>query len=81
MIQCVTGKTSLIKALAHYTKRSIVSIPLSKLRTNQQLMDMMMDQKFSVTGEDMDIRLSFKNTIFVMEDVDCAGKVRCFTPD
>eukprot|EP00041_Stephanoeca_diplocostata_P017462 m.352401 g.352401 ORF g.352401 m.352401 type:complete len:620 (-) comp20708_c0_seq1:305-2164(-) len=70
-----TGKTSLIKALAHYTKRSIVSIPLSKLRTNQQLMDMMMDQKFSVTGEDMDIRLSFKNTIFVMEDVDCAGKV------
>ncbi len=30
-----TGKTSLIKALAQYTKRSIISIPLSKISTNQ----------------------------------------------
>ena len=30
-----TGKTSLIKAIAHYTKRHIVSVPLSKIKTNQ----------------------------------------------
>ncbi len=30
-----TGKTSLIKALAQYTGRSVVSIPLSKISTNQ----------------------------------------------
>lgn len=70
-----TGKTSLIKALAQYTKRHIVSIPLAKIKTNQELMDMILDQSFSVAGEDLDIRLRFQNTIFVMEDVDCANKV------
>ena len=30
-----TGKTSLIKALAQYTDRSIISIPLSRIKTNQ----------------------------------------------
>jgi Cdc6-like AAA superfamily ATPase len=33
-----TGKTSFIKAVAQHTKRSVVSIPLSKIRTNQELM-------------------------------------------
>lgn len=47
-----TGKTSFIKALAQYTKRSIISIPLTKIRTNQQLMDIMFDQKIKVEGED-----------------------------
>lgn len=70
-----TGKTSLIKALAQYTKRNIVSIPLAKVRTNQQLMDMILDHRFAVQGEDLAIKLSFKNTIFVMEDVDCASSI------
>jgi hypothetical protein len=30
-----TGKTSLIKALAHYTGRNIVNIPLARIKTNQ----------------------------------------------
>ena len=30
-----TGKTSLIKAIAHHTNRHIVSVPLSRIRTNQ----------------------------------------------
>ena len=70
-----TGKTSLIKALAQYTKRHVVSIPLAKIKTNQELMDMILDQRFAVAGEDLDIRLRFQNTIFVMEDVDCANKI------
>ena len=32
-----TGKTSLIKALAHATNRSIINVPLSQIGTNQQL--------------------------------------------
>lgn len=39
-----TGKTSLIKAIAHHTGRHIVSVPLSKIRTNQELTDVMFDQ-------------------------------------
>lgn len=70
-----TGKTSLIKALAQYTGRNIVSIPLTRIKTNQQLMDVFMDQRFAVAGEDIDIKLGFKNTIFVMEDIDAMGKI------
>ena len=70
-----TGKTSLIKALAQYTNRNIVSIPLTRIKTNQQLMDVFMDQRFGIDGEDIDIKLGFKNTIFVMEDIDAMGKI------
>ena len=79
-----TGKTSLIKAIAHYTGRHIVSIPLSRIRTNQELMDVMFDQSFTIvntqrTSSDdestLPMLLDFKHTIFVMEDVDAASKV------
>ena len=70
-----TGKTSLIKALAHHTGRSIINIPLARLSTNQQLMDLMYDLKLSVAGQDMAIQLSFKDVIFVMEDVDAASSI------
>lgn len=70
-----TGKTSLIKALAHHTKRSIVNVPLARIRTNQELMDIMFDQKYSVLGEEVPIKLAFKDVIFVMEDVDAASKI------
>ena len=45
-----TGKTSLIKAIAHYTGRHIVSVPLSKIKTNQELTDIMFDQAFTVVN-------------------------------
>lgn len=69
-----TGKTSFIKALAQHTKRSVMSIPLTKIRTNQELMDIMFDQKIKVEGEDS-ISLPYNKTIFVMEDVDAASDV------
>jgi hypothetical protein len=43
-----TGKTSFIKALACHTGRSIINIPLSRIKTNQQLTDMMFDQRVQV---------------------------------
>ncbi|PNW87042.1 hypothetical protein CHLRE_02g106450v5 [Chlamydomonas reinhardtii] len=39
------GKTSLIKALAQLTGRSVVSVPLARIATNQQLMDIMFDTR------------------------------------
>lgn len=70
-----TGKTSLIKALAQHTGRSIVNVPLARIATNQELMDIMFDQQYAVLGDDVPIKLGFKDVIFVMEDVDAASKV------
>jgi mitochondrial chaperone BCS1 len=70
-----TGKTSFIKALAQYTGRSVVSIPLARISTNQELMDLMFDQRVAVEGDDMPLSLPFSRSIFVIEDVDAAGKV------
>jgi len=70
-----TGKTSMIKALAQYTGRSIVSVPLTRISTNSELMDMFFQQRYSVAGEYMSIKMKFKDVIFVMEDVDAASKV------
>jgi chaperone BCS1 len=70
-----TGKTSLIKALAQYTKRNIVNVPLARITTNQELMDIMFDQQYVVQGDEVPIKLGFKDVIFVMEDVDAASKV------
>eukprot|EP00301_Raphidiophrys_heterophryoidea_P000353 c10177_g1_i1.p1 GENE.c10177_g1_i1~~c10177_g1_i1.p1 ORF type:complete len:585 (+),score=155.26 c10177_g1_i1:153-1907(+) len=70
-----TGKTSLIKAIAQYTQRHIVSIPLKRIKTNQELMDLMFGRQFACQGEDLPLRLPFKKLIFVMEDVDAASEV------
>uniref|UniRef100_K3WXY1 ATPase AAA-type core domain-containing protein n=1 Tax=Globisporangium ultimum (strain ATCC 200006 / CBS 805.95 / DAOM BR144) TaxID=431595 RepID=K3WXY1_GLOUD len=48
-----TGKTSLIKAVAQYTGRHIVNISLSKIKTNQELMDAMFDLRYAVDGLDL----------------------------
>ena len=61
--------------MASYTKRSIINISLGKIKTNQELMDIMFDQKFAVKDEDMPVKMSFSDVIFVMEDVDAASKI------
>lgn len=67
-----TGKTSLIKAMANYTKRNITFIPLARVSTNQELMDLLFDQTCRVEGDDWIYNMPFRRTIFVMEDVDAA---------
>lgn len=69
-----TGKTSMIKALAHYTKRHIVSIPLADIETNSELTRMMFDQEYPL-GDYFKARHPFSDTIYVIEDVDAATKV------
>eukprot|EP01065_Artemidia_motanka_P047743 TRINITY_DN7548_c0_g2_i1.p1 TRINITY_DN7548_c0_g2~~TRINITY_DN7548_c0_g2_i1.p1 ORF type:complete len:620 (+),score=178.29 TRINITY_DN7548_c0_g2_i1:146-2005(+) len=70
-----TGKTSFIKCLANYTGRHIVNVPLSRINTNQELMDIMFDQKYRIPDEDMPVRLGFAQVIYVMEDIDCASDI------
>ena len=71
-----TGKTSLIKALAQATGRSIINVPLAQIKTNQMLMDVMYDLKVKVEGEqDARPQLEYKDVIFVIEDVDAASKI------
>ena len=70
-----TGKTSLIKSIAQYTKRHIVDVPLPKVKTNQELFDNFFDLVFAVPGEDEALRMRFEDLIFVMEDVDAASNV------
>ena len=70
-----TGKTSLIKALAQRTRRHIVNLPLSRIKTNQQLMDMMFDGRFAVADLDEAVLLKLEECIFVMEDVDACSDV------
>lgn len=62
-----TGKTSLIKALAHHTNRHIVNIPLARISTNQDLMTAFYSTTYGSK------RLDFKDTIFILEDVDATS--------
>jgi chaperone BCS1 len=70
-----TGKTSLIKALAHYTNRHIVNVPLSRIQTNQELMTLFFNKKFTVTGKPKPVQLDFHQLIFVLEDIDASTEV------
>lgn len=70
-----TGKTSLIKAIAHHTGRHVVAVSLSNMKTNQELMDALFDLRYTVDGLDLPVQLSYKDVVFVMEDVDCASAV------
>lgn len=70
-----TGKTSLIKALAHHTGRSIVNVPLAKIATNAELQSVFFDSRYYIQGESVPVRLGYKDVIFVLEDVDAASNV------
>ena len=70
-----TGKTSLIKALAQYTGRSIVNVSLSKITTNTQLMSIFFGKRYPIQGESVAVQLRMKDVIFVMEDIDAAADV------
>eukprot|EP01062_Namystynia_karyoxenos_P015416 TRINITY_DN1558_c0_g2_i1.p1 TRINITY_DN1558_c0_g2~~TRINITY_DN1558_c0_g2_i1.p1 ORF type:complete len:746 (+),score=246.97 TRINITY_DN1558_c0_g2_i1:109-2346(+) len=67
-----TGKTSFIKCLAAYTKRHVISIPLARIQTNQELMDIVFDLQYHVAGEPVPQQLSYEDVVFVVEDIDCA---------
>lgn len=70
-----TGKTSLIKAIAHYTGRHIVNINLAHITTNSDLRKIFFNRMYQITGVNShQLRLDFSKTIFVLEDVDAGAK-------
>uniref|UniRef100_A0A7S3TDJ9 AAA+ ATPase domain-containing protein n=1 Tax=Emiliania huxleyi TaxID=2903 RepID=A0A7S3TDJ9_EMIHU len=70
-----TGKTSLIKALAHHTGRSIINVSLAQVQTNTQLADIMYDLTLDVIGGEPSRRRTFSDLIFVIEDIDACSSI------
>ena len=60
-----TGKTSTIKAIANYMKMNIIIVPMSKIKTKEQLESLFYEKSLSSIPCD--------NRIYVFEEVDCNG--------
>jgi hypothetical protein len=74
-----TGKTSFIKALANYMHRDIMNISLPHIRTNKELVEILVKGKFtySVWGDTHSAELlALDRCIFVLEDIDCMNVVK-----
>ena len=56
------GKTSLIKGISTYTKRHIHYLMLNNIKSDNQLLDMLK-------------KINYKETILVLEDIDCMTKL------
>ena len=68
-----TGKTSLIKAMANYTNRHIVVIPLKLIKTKTQLDDAFYENRYNLENQRNSI--GFNKKIIVFEDLDCIGDI------
>lgn len=62
-----TGKTSTIKALANYTRRHIISIPLHKVQNISTLSNLFLKEE--IDG----VNVPFDRRIYVFEELDCNG--------
>lgn len=62
-----TGKTSTIKALANYTRRHIISIPLHKVQNISTLSNLFLKEE--IDG----VNVPFDKRIYVLEEIDCNG--------
>ena len=60
------GKTSTIKAIANYTRRHIVSVPLNKIKTAKELLNVFYNVRMNHKDIPLDQRL------YVLEDIDAA---------
>lgn len=68
-----TGKTSLIKCIAAYTKRHIINISFKLVKTRRQLHDFFFEDRY--TADNKKGSIGFNNKIIVFEDIDCVGDI------
>jgi hypothetical protein len=68
-----TGKTSFIKALAQMTGRDILNVPLSRINTNQELMDLMFTQKVRVSRSPLQIDKGLGSQKLLNRSLVCAS--------
>jgi hypothetical protein len=62
-----TGKTSTIKAIANYTKRHLISIPLHKIKSMASLTNLFLQE--NIDG----VHVPFNKRIYIFEEIDCNG--------
>lgn len=68
-----TGKTSLIKCIAHLTKRHIINLPMKLFKTRKQLYKYFYENTYNRNNEHESI--GFDKKIIVIEDIDCLGNI------
>jgi chaperone BCS1 len=61
-----TGKTSAIKALAKYTGRHIIIIPVKKIDTVEKLQALFLEKRIK------DIKIAMAKRLYVFEEIDCS---------
>jgi DNA replication protein DnaC len=64
-----TGKTSIIKAMANYLDRHLIVIPLSKIKTQTEFLNIFNESTYH--DENIEGSIGFPNKILVLEDLDC----------
>jgi hypothetical protein len=64
-----TGKTSLIKAIANYTKRHIIEVPLNRIKTYGELRKIMLGEYIA------QYHISFEQRLYLLEDIDCLDDI------
>lgn len=73
-----TGKTSIIKAIAKYTNRHIIDVPLNKVKTVQELITIFKENSNGMImskNEGYYKKLPRSNCILVFEDIDCVSEL------
>ncbi len=69
-----TGKTSVIKSIAKYTNRHIIDVPLNKVKTTKELLNIFKENSNGMiysTNENEYKKIPRSNCILVLEDIDC----------
>jgi hypothetical protein len=73
-----TGKTSIIKAISNYTKRHIIDIPLNKVKSTKELLNIFKDNSNGMiysNNENEYKKIPRSNSIIVLEDIDCVSEL------
>lgn len=71
-----TGKTSVIKAIANYTNRHIIDVPLNKVKTVKELLNIFKENSNGMIyscNENEYKKIPRSNCILVFEDIDCVS--------
>lgn len=67
-----TGKTSLVKCIANYTKRHIIVLSLKLIKTRKQLYDFFFEHYYNRKNKNP---IHFDKKILLLEDIDCCTDI------
>lgn len=67
-----TGKTSLVKCIANYTKRHIIVLSLKLIKTRKQLYEFFLEHYYNRKNKNP---IHFDKKILLLEDIDCCTDI------